>query len=137
MSLDFVSSNIVVTGNLSTVAGTLDVFGNVYCTGDVIGFGQLSDRRLKDNVRPLSNCLAAINGLNPVRFNWNDEDFNSFRKGREDIGLIAQETLADVKGEFNGYQTVNYEKLVPFLIGAVQELSQAWNSAHVSRQAEE
>jgi hypothetical protein len=137
MSLDFISSNVLVTGNLSAVGGNLGVIGNVYCTGDVIGFGQLSDQRLKENVRPLSNCLAAINGLNPVRFNWNDEEFNKFRRGREDIGLIAQETLAEVKGEFNGYQTVNYDKLVPFLIGAVQELSQAWNSAHVSRQAAE
>jgi hypothetical protein len=128
-----ITSNVVLSGNLVSSLGTVNIQGNIYCTGDVSGFGQLSDQRLKTNVRPLTQCLDIIKSLDPVRFQWNDDDFNSFRKGKNDVGLIAQDTIEDVKGEMYGYQTVNYEKLVPFLIGAVKELAQAWDSVQERR----
>ncbi len=127
------AANVVLSGNLVSTFGTVNIQGNIYCTGDVSGFGQLSDQRLKTNVSPLTQCLDIIKGLDPVRFQWNDEEFNSFRKGKHDVGLIAQNTIDDVKGEMYGYQTVNYEKLVPFLIGAVKELAQAWDSVQERR----
>ncbi len=132
-TLDVTRSNVIVNGNLVATGGTLNISGNVYCTGDVSGFGQLSDRRLKSDITPLENCLDIIKSLDPVRFKWNDSEFNTYRKGKQDVGLIAQDTISDVKGEMYGYQTVNYEKLVPFLIGAIKELSQACDSVQEIR----
>jgi hypothetical protein len=94
------------------------VNGNIFSTGDVTGFSSLSDIRLKTDVKSLdsSTCLNVINSLRPVEY---------MISNRFDAGLIAQE-VANVSphliGSYNEYKTVRYEKLVPYLIGAIQEL---------------
>ena len=117
-----VSSNLSLGTNLVATTGSLRVVGNIVSTGDVTGFSQLSDRRLKTDLQPLSNCLDLVMGLNPVEFTWNEQEINWYRQGQRDIGLIAQEVPKIVTGEFDGYRTVRYDRLVPYLIGAIQEL---------------
>lgn len=138
------TGNLTLVGNLVPVNGTLNIFGNiansttgtvsiqgnVQCTGDVIGFNTLSDGRLKKNVQPLTDCLEIINALQPVNFTWKENIFNEAKGGTDDIGMIAQHVelvapLVTKKVVFEGeeYSTINYEKLVPYLIGAIQELS--------------
>ena len=46
--------------------------------------GQGSDRRLKKDIRGISNALDKVSRLNGVSFKWKKND-------REDIELIAQE----------------------------------------------
>jgi hypothetical protein len=118
-----ISSNISLGTNLIATTGSLRVVGNIVSTGDVTGFAQLSDRRLKKDFEPLSNCLELVMGLNPVEFTWNEQEINWYRQGHRDIGLIAQEVPEIVTGNFDGYRTVRYDRLVPYLIGAIQELS--------------
>lgn len=38
-TLDVTRSNVLINGNLVATGGTLRIEGNIYCTGDVIGFG--------------------------------------------------------------------------------------------------
>lgn len=124
------SGTLNINGNISSTTGSVSVNGNIICTGDVIGFNTLSDGRLKDNVCKLEHCLDIINSLRPVQYTWTSNVFNQSKVGTSDVGMIAQdvELIAPVvtkKVVFEGteYSTIQYEKLVPYLIGAIQELS--------------
>ena len=128
-----ISGNLSIFGNVTNqLTGTVNFSGNIQCTGDVIGFGNLSDERMKKNIENLkpNECLNVINLLKPVTFDWRDDIFNQSKCGTPDVGMIAQDVsnvapLVTCKIEHEGeeYMGVNYEKLVPYLIGAIQELS--------------
>ena len=84
-----------------------------------------SDRKLKENIEPTSvKALDKINALNLVAFDYIKD------KTHEEIGLIAQEVLDIIPGAVEKYEgednhlTINYSKLVPYLIKAIQELNQ-------------
>jgi len=113
----------------------MEADGDFHADGDVIAMSTTvaSDKRLKEDVVDLKNNLKKIMMLEPVRFDWAVKD-----KG-EDIGLIAQdvqkvipEIVKEVNtiGEISDYLdgdtmlTVDYAKLVPVLIGAIQELKE-------------
>jgi hypothetical protein len=119
--------------------------GSGYFPGEVTAYW--SDRRLKENIETLSfgEGTALINKLKPSRFNWRIdlEEIapnlkGAVKPGKEEVGLIAQEVqevLPDaVKENLSGrsagkgsdtesYLTVNYDRIVPFLIQAIQELT--------------
>ena len=110
-----------------------------------------SDERLKENVNNITNGLTVINQLRPVTFNWNDTYIESGSSKNaeesevesetdqsikmpsskvENVGLIAQEVEAVVptvvhEGQISiggvDYKNVDYKKLVPHLIAALQE----------------
>ena len=93
-----------------------------------MAYYSFSDRRLKTNIESTENNLEKILALNPVSYQWKEGD----RKGRTEIGLIAQEVeeiIPEVVREqgrlededITDYKTVDYEKLVSTLIGAIQE----------------
>ena len=97
------------------------VIGDLIVGGDVLTF-QSSDKRLKENIELLNNCLDSVMKIEAVRFSWNEKKSNL--RG-EEVGLIAQQVkkvLPEVvKLREDGYFGLRYEKLVPLLIGAVQE----------------
>jgi hypothetical protein len=119
--------------------------GSGYFPGEVTAYW--SDRRLKENIESLSlgEGTALINRLKPSRFNWRIdlEEIapnlkGAVKPGKEEVGLIAQEVqevLPDaVKENLSGrsagkgssiesYLTVNYDRIIPFLIQAVNELT--------------
>ena len=137
------STSDIVVGNWSNgnlhfgtnqvIRGELDTSGDFTVTGDVTSFGTISDQRLKENIQTLDNNLDKILQLRPVSFIWKDEDvIPEKKKGIEEDGLIAQEVeeiLPKVVGSTNllsetEYKNINYEKIVPYLIGAIQEQQQ-------------
>ena len=99
----------------------------------VFGIFQIED--LKTNVKPLENNLRKSDvALHPVSYQWKEGD----RKGRTNIGLIAQEVEEIVpevvreqerleEGSTKTYKTVDYEHLVSVLIGAVKEQQEQIN----------
>lgn len=111
----------------------LAVDGAIYATGDVSGFGTLSDVRYKENIKELDRSLQQIRELRPVDFHWKSNVYYEQRKGTQDVGFIAQEmeevlplvirklTPPGVEEELKG---VAYEKLTPYIIKAIQELDQ-------------
>lgn len=123
-----VGNNITASSSNTFYMGcNLNVIGDIYCqnlnaTGDVVSSWTSSDRRLKDNITPLLNCLEKILKLNPVEFDWNE---NQKAYEGHDIGLIAQEVkevIPEIVGEkSSGYLGIKYEKLIPILAGATQE----------------
>ena len=110
------------TGASSTVAG-IDASGNGRFEGDVVAFSA-SDKRLKDNIKPIENALEKVNKISGVEFDWNSNQ-DTYAEGMHDIGVIAQEieeVIPEVvKTRDNGYKAVKYEKIVPLLIEAIKE----------------
>jgi hypothetical protein len=108
------------------IATTDDVtFNTLSATGDIVAYAS-SDRRLKDEIIPISNPLEKINQIGGYSFIWNTEKQDIY-KGK-DYGVIAQEIeeilpeLVDTRE--NGYKAVKYDKLVSLLIEGIKELSE-------------
>ena len=95
----------------------------IQCTGDVVAFAS-SDERLKDNLSPITNSLEKVGQLKGYEFDWNDKQV--VHSGH-DVGVIAQEVekvipeIVETR-EHDGYKAVKYEKLVPLLINAINDL---------------
>ena len=102
--------------------GTFTVSGEIRATGDIIAF-QSSDERLKDNKLVIENSLDKVGQIKGYEFDWNDKQ-DSYEG--HDIGIIAQEVEKVVpeivETREDGYKAVKYEKLVPILINAINEL---------------
>ena len=105
-----------------------DTTGEASFINDVVAFAS-SDKRLKENIKPLDNALHKINKINGVEFDWidgKDKHGNSVHSNTgHDVGVIAQE-IEEVLPEVvttrdNGYKAVKYEKIVPLLIQAIKE----------------
>ena len=85
-----------------------------------------SDKAFKENVKNLSGSLDKVKALRPVEFDWNELAKSEVKKEGHDIGLIAQEVeniIPEVVGTRNEFKTLDYKKLTPVLIAAVQELT--------------
>lgn len=126
------ADNDVILGNSSHV--TLRTCGSVIAGGTI----SASDSRLKKDIEPLSMALARINLSRVVSFDWdaarlNDSGLPHLKKDllKRQAGVIAQEIesvfpncvqeVAGTDGEL--YKFVHYDRLVPYLMSAIQELS--------------
>ena len=115
---------------MASPSAALSVNGAIIATGDISGF-QTSDIRFKDNVVTINTnaALQKILALRVTEFDWIDEEVeqseyvSSLNKGH-DVGLIAQEVqkvFPDAVFERpDGSLAINYPKLIPYLIAAIQ-----------------
>ena len=102
--------------------------GRIDAANDVVAFST-SDKRLKENIKPLDSALDKVLKISGVSFDWKEltEEEKKTIHGNEghDVGVIAQEieeVLPEVVTERdNGYKAVKYEKIVPLLIEAIKE----------------
>jgi hypothetical protein len=85
-----------------------------------------SDITLKDNIETINGSLEKIVALNPVSFEWKPEI--NLRQGKV-FGLIAQEVqevipeIVRERANGGGKLTLEYKEIIPWLIGAIKELS--------------
>jgi hypothetical protein len=106
-----------------------DSGGNATFNGNVTAY---SDRRLKDNIRDLTEAKTYLSKIAAKRFTWKDE-------GYEDIGFIAQDVEAAGLPEFvletqdydpntgvtsDPVKTLDYGRMVSVLWQAVRELTE-------------
>jgi len=111
--------------------GTFRVYAGAF-NGVQVGWAgtswsAISDRRLKEDIEPLDNCLSKIVSLNPVSYRMINRPSTLTKK---QFGLIAQE-VADiipdiVESSWNDAAqedrySLLYTEIVPFLIGAIKE----------------
>ena len=113
----------------------LSVTGSITATGDITGF--YSDRRLKENVKPINNAVDRVLQLTGITYNPNAlaESFG-FDRNVDLVGVFAQDVQVvlpeavkpapfdDDQGTSRSgenYLTVQYEKIVPLLIQAIKE----------------
>ena len=101
------------------VAGNITYSGVVACS---------SDRRYKKNIKELDSTLDIVNKIKPVQYFLKTEDFphKEFSESKQ-IGFIAQDIQKYfpelVVDDGNGYLSVDYGKMTPILLRAIQELS--------------
>ena len=127
-------SNTISLGNSSTTLTR--VFGNIYATGEITAY-YTSDINLKTNITNINSSLDIIDKLRPVTYNWNSiaKEINPLKDNTIDSGLIAQELeeiLPNIVHNMdNGYKSIDYIKIIPYLIGAIKELKQKINQLEI------
>ena len=104
--------------------------GEIRATNNITAYYS-SDRRLKENIKIISDPLQKLSQIDGVFFDWTDdyiethggEDSLFLRK--QDVGVIAQqveEVLPVVVADRpDGYKAVRYEKIIPLLIEAIKD----------------
>ena len=104
--------NVALTGGATTLS--VDANGYIIRTP--------SDERLKSNIRAISYGLSDVEKLAPVCYEWKSPDM--YGVGRQ-LGMIAQEVQQIIPECVSGGETLSldYQKLVPVLTKAIQELS--------------
>jgi hypothetical protein len=100
------------------------IVGSITTTSSATGFNPSSDRRLKENIQPMTDGLSRVLKLKPVTYNW-------ITDGSEDDGFIAQDLQSIPEfsrrvnpiGEKDGetYYGVDYMRFVSVLTAAIQE----------------
>jgi len=123
--------NLFVEGGMAIGGLELDSDNELFVNGDIAATGNItayysSDERLKNNVITIDDGLSIINQLRPVKYEWDESSPFSHLK-HKDYGLIAQEVekvLPNIVGEMkDGYLGIRYEKVIPFLIDSIQQLT--------------
>lgn len=102
--------------------------GTIVCTTTNTAYNTSSDYRMKENVQPMTGGLSTIAALKPVIFDW----IPSKTAGE---GFIAHELQAVIPAAVSGEkdavnedgsinaQGVDFGKIVPHLVVAIQELT--------------
>lgn len=101
----------------------LSVNGTINAAG---GISQVSDRRYKKDITPITDALDKIMKIQGVGYNWRTDEFKDKNfDNKHQLGVIAQDIekiLPDaVAKDNNGYYSVSYTTLVPVLVEAVKE----------------
>jgi|688.fasta_scaffold31542_4 hypothetical protein len=144
-NLNIYSNNTAGTGTIG-VYGTLATTGAITATGNITAY--FSDERLKKDLEPIENALSKIDSLRAVTY-YQNEIADSYLKPNTEkqVGVIAQDiqkilpeavkpapfdVITDKDGNKTSlsgenYLTVQYEKIVPLLIAAIQELTDKVN----------
>lgn len=114
------------SGSHIVFKNTNGIVGSISSSGSSTAYNTSSDYRLKENVQPMQNALAAVAQLNPVTYTWKSD-------GSDGQGFIAHELQAVVPDCVTGekdaidkdgkpvYQGVDTSFLVATLTKAIQE----------------
>ena len=115
---DTSSSSPTVFMKLQQSNGTLTV------TGDLVAYGSPSDKKLKENIKPIESALDKVTKLQGVTFDWKEND--SILDIKEDIGFIAQDVQKVVpelvRENKDGMLSMRHQGIAPILLEAIKEL---------------
>jgi len=125
------SYKLDVTGDARINSGALGVnfapsatAGRIDASNDIVAY-QTSDKRLKENITPITNALEKVKSLTGVEFDWKEETKHVHGYEGHDTGIIAQQVLevmpTAVRTNDTGYLSVRYEKLIGLLIEGMKE----------------
>ena len=128
---DLTLTDNFIVGNKVVISTTLQTPGNeaLFVNGDILASGSItqnSDRRFKQDFKPIRNALSSLQQLNGLYYHWRVSEFpNKEFTENQQIGFIAQdiEKLFPemVHTDQAGYKSVNYGKLTPVLVEAIKE----------------
>jgi len=116
------------------VRGSINTGGTLTMGGDVIAYGSPSDKRLKENIKPIESALDKVIKLQGVTFDWKDkkEEIDQFGKAyklqewKNDIGFIAQDVQKVipelVRENSDGMLSMRHQGIAPILLEAIKEL---------------
>ena len=110
--------------NSGNVKFKVDNNGTVTASGDMIAYGSPSDKRLKENIKPIESALDKVTKLQGVTFDWKESD--SILDIKEDIGFIAQDVQKVVpelvRENADGMLSMRHQGITPILLEAIKEL---------------
>jgi hypothetical protein len=100
--------------------------GDLTVKGDIIAYGAPSDRKYKENIKPIESALDKAMQLQGVTFDWKETD--GILDIKEDIGFIAQDVekvLPElVRDNGKGNLSLRYQGITPILLEAIKELKE-------------
>jgi hypothetical protein len=104
------------------------IVGEIVSSGSSTAYNTSSDYRLKENVVPMEGALDRVDALKPSRFNFiadADKTVDGFIA--HEVQAIVPEAVTGEKDAVDAdgnpiYQGIDQSKLVPLLVGAIQEL---------------
>ena len=97
-------------------SGNLSITGTFTAAADVIAY---SDKRLKENIKPIKNALEKVTQLQGITYNRKDIDDKSTK-----IGFIAQDIqkiIPEVVQDNDEYLGVSYGNITAVLVEAIKE----------------
>jgi len=98
--------------------------GTFTASGNIIAYGSPSDKRLKENIKPIESALDKVSKLQGVTFNWKKSD--SILNIKEDVGFIAQDVQKVipelVREDKDGMLSIRHQGITPILLEAIKEL---------------
>ena len=112
-----------VSGTHTSVAFQADgsVVGSIAVTNSSTSYNTSSDYRLKENVVPMTGSIDRLKELNPSRFNFiADADTTVDGFIAHEAKEVVPEAVSGVK-DGKEMQGIDQGKLVPLLVGALQE----------------
>lgn len=83
-------------------------------------FNSTSDANLKKNIKPLESSIEILKRIEPVSFNWKDNDKKSYGVIAQELEKILPELVCF--NQVNNHKSVSYIPLIALLINAVKEL---------------
>ena len=111
-------------GTNLTAKMDLSPSGTLTVIQDIVAYGSPSDKKLKENIKPISLALDKVTKLQGVTFDWKKSD--SMLNIKEDIGFIAQDVQKVVpelvRKNSNGLLSMRHQGVVPMLVEAIKEL---------------
>ena len=134
---DYNMLDTYVTGT-NYVGFSNKLWGDVYVTNMWRqGLYQLSDRRIKRNIRPITGGLEKVMRLRGIRYNINTDTHPFYKNSknedeireRDELGYVAQELkevvpeLVQYDEETGYYQVRNIDQLLPVITEAIKELN--------------
>ena len=115
-------------GEASTgVVMTMLQNGTLEVTGDLIAYGSPSDKKLKENIKPIEKALDKVEKLEGVTFDWKENLDKEVRQTWiHDIGFIAQDVQKVipelVRENEDGLLSMRHQGVTPILVEAIKEL---------------
>ena len=114
-------------GEASTgVVMTMLQNGTLEVTGDLIAYGSPSDKKLKENIKPIEKALDKVGKLEGVTFDWKENDKEVKQTWIHDIGFIAQDVQKVipelVRENEDGLLSMRHQGVTPILVEAIKEL---------------
>ena len=107
--------------------------GEIRATNNVTAFYS-SDRKFKENIKPIENALDKVMAIGGKTFDWTDAYIaehggeDGYFVNKADFGVIAQDVQAvfpqAVRTREDGSLAVDYEKLSALAFAAIKELSE-------------
>lgn len=110
--------------------------GEIRATDNITAYYS-SDKKFKENIRPIPNALDKVEAIGGKLFDWTDEyceakgGVDGYFVNKKDLGVIAQDVQAvlpeAVRSRDDGSLAVDYPKLCALAFQAIIELKQQVN----------
>ena len=109
---------------------TLDVSGDVRITSqcDAASFNATSDKRLKDNINPVTDSLSKVLQLQGVDYSWISDSSKDIHSGfiAQDVEKVIPQVVKTNDSENQDgikLKTINYNGIIPYLVESIKELT--------------